>query len=459
MRRVAVLCEVLHPPLDEGVRIVASELAGALSRRVEVVLFGELDAEVNGLPVRGVLHDRFFAGAALARALVSERPDALLYVPWTSLTPRTFLRVAMLRRRLPGAPVGVLALQPRKAGALARLSLCFGRPDDLFAMGPEVVRQAEALGLGCLRLEGGVDLDRFRPLGEEPLSVLRRGLGLPASIYLVLHVGHLQPTRGVLALKSLQAHGGRWSWHGLRRLGGGGPEGRPRTAQRPPAAQLPESPAPSHLGGDGRAHRGEPRRVVEAPRSPRGEGGRVIARDALSAAVELALPPIARAASAPAGRAPRDGTGDRAILDLLRANKVPLVALAREREGGGDPLWASIAAGPIFAEAMAAERDRRATLLAEYRPVARALESSGARPVLHKTPAWFPYLSSNLDVLVEPGRLETSARVLAGLGHIRLPHYREDHKLLFRTFARGAPALSVHPHETASWRKVIVVRG
>src|SRR6266850_3877430 len=208
MRRVAVLCEVLHPPLDEGVRIVASELAGALSRRVEVVLFGELDAEVNGLPVRGVLHDRFFAGAALARALVSERPDALLYVPWTSLTPRTFLRVAMLRRRLPGAPVGVLALQPRKAGALARLSLCFGRPDDLFAMGPEVVRQAEALGLGCLRLEGGVDLDRFRPLGEEPLSVLRRGLGLPASIYLVLHVGHLKPTRGVLALKSLQALGG-----------------------------------------------------------------------------------------------------------------------------------------------------------------------------------------------------------------------------------------------------------
>jgi len=91
--------------------------------------------------------------------------------------------------------------------------------------------------------------------------------------------------------------------------------------------------------------------------------------------------------------------------------------------------------------------------------VARALKSSGIHPVLHKTPDRFPYLSSNLDVLVEPGLLERSARVVEGLGHLRLPHYREDHKLLFRTFAGGAPALSVHLHEAVSWGKVIVVGG
>jgi len=208
MRKIAVLCEVLHPPLDEGVRILAAELASALSRRHEVLLLGERDAEVKGMPVRGVLHDRFFAGEALARTLAEERPDALLYVPWTSLTARTLLRVAMLRRRLPGSRIGVIALQPRGAGALSRLAMRIGRPDDLFAVGPEVTRQAEALGIRAVRLEGGVDLDRFRPIGEESPSVLRRGLGLPATAYIVLHVGHLKATRGVLVLKSLQALGG-----------------------------------------------------------------------------------------------------------------------------------------------------------------------------------------------------------------------------------------------------------
>jgi glycosyltransferase involved in cell wall biosynthesis len=205
MKRVALLCEVLHPPLDEGVRILAAEIARAMSRRCQVTLMGEIDAEVAGLPVQGVLTDRFFASRALRRSLSEARPDAVLYVPWTSLTPRTFFRVAVLKRRSLQAPVGVIALQPRSTGLLARLGARFGSPDRLFAMGPEVERQAGRLGLQARRLEGGVDLDRFRPLGEESIRDLRRALGLPASPYIVLHVGHLKPGRGVLALKAAQA--------------------------------------------------------------------------------------------------------------------------------------------------------------------------------------------------------------------------------------------------------------
>jgi len=208
MKRIALLCEVLHPPLDEGVRILAAELGKALSRRGKVSLFGEADAVIDGLAVEGVLRDRFFAGKSLARALGRVRPEAILYVPWTSLTPRTFLRVGMLRRRAPGAPIGVIALQPRGAGILAKMALPFGRPDHLFAIGPQVVRQAEGLGLRARRLEGGIDLERFKPLGSDSLTDLRRTLGLPASAYIVLHVGHLKPGRGVSSLRSIQAMDG-----------------------------------------------------------------------------------------------------------------------------------------------------------------------------------------------------------------------------------------------------------
>ena len=205
MKRIAVLCEVLAPPLDEGVRIFAGSLAVALSRRVEVAVLGEREARLGSIPIEGVLTDRYFLGSGLAGALTDAHPDALLYVPWTSLTARTLLRVAMLRRRAPGIPVGVVALQPRGTGRLVRLMTRAGRPDVLFATGPEVESDGRALGLPLTRLQGGVDAGRFRPRGEEPLADLRRALGLPASAYIVLHVGHLKRGRGVTALASVQA--------------------------------------------------------------------------------------------------------------------------------------------------------------------------------------------------------------------------------------------------------------
>ncbi len=205
MRKIALICEVLSPPLDEGIRILAARLARALSRRAEVFLAGSSSGEVLGLEVEGLLHDRWFLGRDLARALRERKPEGILYVPWTSLTARTLARVAALKMRAPGARVGVVALQPRGAGRLARLAARVGRPDLLFALGPRVEAEGRALALPVCRLEGGVDTDLFRQRGEEPAADLRRALGLPLSAYIVLHVGHLTRGRGVMALASVQA--------------------------------------------------------------------------------------------------------------------------------------------------------------------------------------------------------------------------------------------------------------
>lgn len=144
---------------------------------------------------------------------------------------------------------------------------------------------------------------------------------------------------------------------------------------------------------------------------------------------------------------------------LLALNKVPLVPLAREWQGNGDPRRASLLSHPSFAAALAAERERRASLIKSWLAVASEMDVGGIRTVLFKSPWWFPYLSSNLDVLVEPGSFERAAAILERLGHIRFPHYREDHKLLFRTFEGGEPGLSVHLHEAVSWGKVLILEG
>jgi len=152
----------------------------------------------------------------------------------------------------------------------------------------------------------------------------------------------------------------------------------------------------------------------------------------------------------------RDADEDAAgVLEILAANKVPLVSLTLEEEGE-IPFSRS---SPGFADAFAIEKTLREASLRAYREVAGALAVEGIRPVLFKSPHWYPYLSSNLDVLVSPDRFDESARIIEELGHIRFPHYHEDHKLLFRTFVRGEPALSVHLHEAVSWGRVVIVEG
>lgn len=205
MRRLAVICEVLKPPLDEGVRILAGRLAAALARRVEIVLAAEESSEIEGRPVHGVLTDRWFRGGALRAFLDEAAPDAILYVPWTSLTARTFLRVRALNRRRPGTPVGVIASQPRGTGALIRAASRLAAHVRIFSLGPRVEREAARLGHPVIRLEGGVDTSRFRPADALERAEIRRSLGLPASAWIVLHVGHLKRGRGVMSLAAVQA--------------------------------------------------------------------------------------------------------------------------------------------------------------------------------------------------------------------------------------------------------------
>jgi len=170
---------------------------------------------------------------------------------------------------------------------------------------------------------------------------------------------------------------------------------------------------------------------------------------------------LARAAAgfAPSGNAPEPVSGRTAaeILHVLRANKVSLLDLAADGDSRASAEWRSFSANEAVAAALSEERRMKEALFEAYRPVAGALAEAGIAHLLFKSLGGFPYLSSNLDLLVAPESFRRAASILEDLGHVRIPHYREDHKLLFRTF--DGPSLSVHLHEAVSWGKVMVLHG
>jgi len=201
--RVALLCEVLRPPLDEGIRIIAANMAREIGARVDLMAAGETDAQVEGVGVQGVLGNRWFISSRLRDSLRRFGPEAILYVPWTSMTPRTLIRCAVLKRYVPRATVAVLACQPRAVGAAMRLSRRIGAPDRVLALGPGAESQAAALDIPAERIDAGVDAGRFRPASPEQRLALRRRAGIDPGAHVVLHVGHLKASRNVGVLEEI----------------------------------------------------------------------------------------------------------------------------------------------------------------------------------------------------------------------------------------------------------------
>lgn len=160
---------------------------------------------------------------------------------------------------------------------------------------------------------------------------------------------------------------------------------------------------------------------------------------ALRAASRLA-DPLAAAAEIPAADAAE-------VVALLRRNKVPLVGLDRLPEA------------EAFRRALEEERAIRAALAAEVGEVVDRLAGEGIVPVLFKSAGALPYLSSNVDLLVDPSRMRDAARLLATSGHHLVPNYREENKLLFRRFRSGRHVICVHLHSAVSWGRVLVLRG
>ncbi len=205
MRRIAIVCEVLHAPFDEGIRIFAAELARALGAEHDLLLASEKDSQVDGMMVHGALTNRWFLSTRLASLLTTFSPDGVVYVSWTSLTSRAIARTWALRRYAGGAPVAVVALQPRPIGLASRLAARVGAPDLLLASGPAVEDQARRLGIPVERIAAGVDAERFRPVEVGERVALRRRAGLDPDAFVVLHVGHLKESRNVGALERIAA--------------------------------------------------------------------------------------------------------------------------------------------------------------------------------------------------------------------------------------------------------------
>jgi glycosyltransferase involved in cell wall biosynthesis len=191
--KILLVSERLSGRSDEGIKNLALALLRELSAGHELLALSGRSAEGDARFTR-VPMNPFFFNRELLSQVRRFGPDAILYVPWTSGTARTFWRARVLKIAA-AAPVAVFLTQPYRAPRWERTLKRVLVPDLVLGMGEETIRESTAAGARTEFVPAGVDLAKFTIPSVEQRTESRRRLDIAAEERLILHVGHLSPQR------------------------------------------------------------------------------------------------------------------------------------------------------------------------------------------------------------------------------------------------------------------------
>jgi len=196
--RVLFFSERLSPPFDEGIKNVAVNLLRRLREEHEALALTTGGANIPELGVQDLpALNRLLWSRELRRQIRAFRPDRICYLPTASMTLFAFLRARVLQNHGHGAPVTMLALQPRHQGRLNRVIVPHIAPERVIVQSRMSERLLAYLGDRVKFVPAGVDTSRFSPATDMQRLKLRERYGIDADKKVILHAGHINRNRNV----------------------------------------------------------------------------------------------------------------------------------------------------------------------------------------------------------------------------------------------------------------------
>lgn len=135
------------------------------------------------------------------------------------------------------------------------------------------------------------------------------------------------------------------------------------------------------------------------------------------------------------------------LLTVLKRNKVSLIYLDQGLFDGHSDFFKT----PAFNKQFESETAECHKLREEWAKVQDEFTKADIESILIKSVGYFPYKSSNLDVLVKQSKRDKAESILKQMGYIQLHNVEEPFKTLFRKF-KGLTSISViHLHNKVAW--------
>jgi glycosyltransferase involved in cell wall biosynthesis len=209
---VSIVSEALKWPPDEALKLVAHRLTLGMTQLGDVHAVGTRGKRGAPAPssVTMLRINRTFLSLTLWRTLWRFAPDVLIYLPGSGLTTYSLIRALVLRlifvARWKRPMIVVVSIQPRRWRQSHAWLLRALDPVLLVVQSPLRRVELEAAGIRTLLLYGGVDPIMFYPVDQQRRALLRRAYGISPDRFVVLHVGHLKPSRNLDVLKRVKEH-------------------------------------------------------------------------------------------------------------------------------------------------------------------------------------------------------------------------------------------------------------
>ena len=196
---------MLNPPFDEGIKNVAFSVHKHLALKFQTLSITKSGSYRNDPEIIPISLNKLFLNYELIKLIKSYAPDFIIYLPEASITFNSFVRAKVMKRMSENSRVIMLGV--KQVGYLAlqrKIIVNFLKPSYLLLLGKFERDFFIENGFRVGTLPPAVDNDRFCRATQEEKEDIRAEFGIPRDKMVVLHVGHIRPTRNVQCFSKVQ---------------------------------------------------------------------------------------------------------------------------------------------------------------------------------------------------------------------------------------------------------------
>lgn len=205
--RIIFFTEDLSEPFDEGIKKSALNIAMALAERNDVMAICRFGVPSGSLPfaVKRVDTNRLMLNMECIRLIRKFQPDAIFYLPSSSGTFASFLRMGIIKTYARRARTVMINLTPKQLNKFQKKLIKYIRPDIVLSPSPAELKIVASIGIKNIFLPLFVDTSKFQPIQNiERKEALRKKYDIPVNKYIITHIGHINWGRNLNCLIPLQ---------------------------------------------------------------------------------------------------------------------------------------------------------------------------------------------------------------------------------------------------------------
>ena len=203
--KILFISEVLTPPFDEGIKNVAYSVHNHLKLTNQLISVTKAGVNNNKSEILSVRLNKLFLNYGLRKLIKIHTPDFIIYLPEASITFNSFVRAKVLKFMSENSRVVMLGVKQVDYSSIQRkIIVNYLNPSSLLLLGKFDRAFFLENGLRVKTLPPAVDNVRFCQAIPAEKEKIRAEFDIPKNKTIVLHVGHIRPTRNVQCFSNVQ---------------------------------------------------------------------------------------------------------------------------------------------------------------------------------------------------------------------------------------------------------------